>query len=378
MRKYIFFAFSILFLLVSAAAVFAQTENLPILAESIPLVATAELDSSGNPVETNSDFYIILNTDGTGLFYKDGYVSKINWNQSEDDNIQIDDRLGYTYDGIISDGYLLIPVKDRTYLFEESGELPIMKLAPGQWAKEIKPNFFVEDEATAAQIGAEKAAEIDRKAASFSQKYGIDMHIIMVSNFWDYAASSDIEIFSEEISDGYRLGSKNDENALLLVMSMYDRDYDIYSSGFKTNEIFNSYSRSFLEDAMLPHFKQNDWAAGMLAYLDECEFLLTSAENGEIYTSAPRNVTGEIIVSLVIGLLIGLIVRACIKAAYTNQVKEQKAAAQYIVGDTFKLNVKTDTYTHSTSSRTYSPRSTSNSHSGGGGSRSSSHSSGKF
>lgn len=391
MRKYIFFAFSILFLLVSAAAVFAQAEDLPLQAESIPLVATAELDSSGSPLETNSDFYIILNSDGTGLFYKDGYVSKLNWNQPDDNNIQIDDRLGYTYDGIISDGYLLIPVKDTTYLFEKSGKLPIMKLAPDQWAREIKPNFFVEDEATAAQIGEEKTAEINRKAASISQEYGIDIHIIIVSDFLEYSYSNNIELFSEEISDGYRLGDKNEENALLVVMSMADRDYDIYSSGFKTNEIFNPYSRSFLENAMLPHFKQNNWADGFLAYLDECEYLLVNAENGEIFEASSttdtdsffsneeRNYKLEIVISLIIGLLVGLIARSGVKAAYNNQVKQESAASNYIVDNSFKLSVKNDVFTHTTSSRTYSPRSSSSSsHSGGGGSRSSSHSSGKF
>ena len=391
MRKYIFFAFSILFLLVSAAAVFAQAEDLPLQAESIPLVATAELDSSGSPLETNSDFYIILNSDGTGLFYKDGYVSKLNWNQPDDNNIQIDDRLGYTYDGIISDGYLLIPVKDTTYLFEKSGKLPIMKLAPDQWAREIKPNFFVEDEATAAQIGEEKTAEINRKAASLSQEYGIDIHIIIVSDFLEYSYSNNIELFSEEISDGYRLGDKNEENALLVVMSMADRDYDIYSSGFKTNEIFNPYSRSFLENAMLPHFKQNNWADGFLAYLDECEYLLVNAENGEIFEASSttdtdsffsneeRNYKLEIVISLIIGLLVGLIARSGVKAAYNNQVKQESAASNYIVDNSFKLSVKNDVFTHTTSSRTYSPRSSSSSsHSGGGGSRSSSHSSGKF
>ena len=391
MKKYIFFAFSILFLLVSAAEVFAQTEDLPLSVESTPLVATAELDSSGSPLETNSDFYIILNSDGTGLFYKDGYVSKLNWNQPDENNIQIDDRLGYTYDGIISDGYLLIPVKDTTYLFEKSGKLPIMKLAPDQWAREIKPNFFVEDEATAAQIGEEKTAEINRKAASISQEYGIDIHIIIVSDFLEYSYSNNIELFSEEISDGYRLGYKNEENALLLVMSMADRDYDIYSSGFKTNEIFNPYSRSFLENAMLPHFKQNNWAEGFLAYLDECNELLEMAENGEIFedtsttgyssfiSNEERNYKLEIVISLIIGLLVGLIARSGVKAAYNNQVKQESAASNYIVDNSFKLSVKNDVFTHTTSSRTYSPRSSSSSsHSGGGGSRSSSHSSGKF
>ena len=391
MRKFIFFAFSILFLLVSAAAVFAQTEDLPLQAESIPLVATAELDSSGSPLETNSDFYISLNTDGTGLFYKDGYVSKINWNQPDDNNIQIDDRLGYTYDGIFSDGYLLIQVNDRTYIFEKSGGLPIMKLAPGQWAREIKPNFFVEDDTTAVQIGEEKSAEINRKAASLSQKYGIDIHIIIVSDFLDYSYSNNIELFSEEIADGYRLGDKNEENALLLVMSMADRDYDIYSSGFKTNEIFNPYSRGFLEDAMLPHFKHNDWAAGFLAYLDECDELLEMAENGEIFEDTSTTGTGsfisneernyklEIVISLIFGLLVGLIARSSVKAAYDNQVKQESAASNYIVDNSFKLSLKHDVFTHTTASRTYSPRSSSSSsHSGGGGSRSSSHSSGKF
>ncbi|MBO7135004.1 MAG: TPM domain-containing protein [Spirochaetaceae bacterium] len=232
---------------------------------------------------------------------------------------------------------------------------------------------------------------MNRKAASLSQKYGIDIHIIIVSNFLEYSYSNNIELFSEEISDGYRLGDKNEENALLLVMSMADRDYDIYSSGFKTNEIFNPYSRSFLENAMLPHFKQNNWADGFLAYLDECEYLLVNAENGEIFEASSttdtdsffsneeRNYKLEIVISLIIGLLVGLIARSGVKAAYNNQVKQESAASNYIVDNSFKLSVKNDVFTHTTSSRTYSPRSSSSSsHSGGGGSRSSSHSSGKF
>ena len=390
MRKSLVFAFSILILFVHTA-VFSQTENAEPSSYSIPLLAAAQLDSSNNVIGTSDNFYMILNGDETGVLFKDGYISRINWTTPDEETFQASDRLGYTYDGVfIEEGYLALTYKDTTYLFADAENLPIMNLAPAQWASGLKPYFFIEDKNIRNQIGAEKIAEINDKAAAISERYGTDIHIIIVSDFLDYSYSNDIELFSEEIADGYRLGDRNEENALLLVMSMADRDYDIYASGINTNAIFNPYSRGFLEDAMLPHFKGNNWAEGFLAYLDECNELLEMAENGEIFedtsttgyssfiSNEERNYKLEIVISLIIGLLVGLIAKSGVKAAYNNQVKQELTASNYIVDNSFKLSVKNDVFTHTTTSRTYSPRSSSSSSHSGGGSRSSSHSSGKF
>ena len=377
MRKSLAFAFSILFLIFQAE-VFAQTETSSYNKNNVlPLVAVAKLNNGGDIIESYDKYYIILNVDGSGLFYADGFVSKITWNMPDDDTVQFTDRLGDTYKGSFIDEYLSLECDGTLYYFEQRETIPIMNLSPENWAQSIRPFFFIEDKAIRNEIGDAQIAEINSKAAQISERYGTDIHIIIVNNYYDYSTKSDIELFSEEISDGYRLGLYKDENALLLVMSMSERDYDIYASGEYTNEIFNSFSRSLLEDAMLPHFKYNNWADGFNAYLDECLNLLELAENGEIYTRPPRNYKLEIIISLIIGLVIALIARAGVHAAYTNQVQQKFAASDYIVNDSFQLTQKTDTFTHTTTSRTYSPRSSS---SGGhsGGSRSSSHSSGKF
>lgn len=377
MRKSLAFAFSILFLIIHAE-IFAQTESSSYFRDNaLPLVAVAKMNNGGDIIESYDKLYIILNVDGSGLFYDNGFVSKIMWNMPDDDTVQFTDRLGDAYEGSFTNGYLSLECDGTLYYFEQRETIPIMNLSPEHWAQSIRPFFFIEDKAIRNEIGDVQIAEINSKATQISERYGTDIHIIIVNNYYDYSAEGDINLFSEEISDGYRLGLDKDENALLLVLSMAARDYDIYSSGAYTNEVFNSFSRGFLENAMLPHFAENNWADGFNAYLDECLNLLELAANGEIYTRTPRNYKLEIIISLIIGLVIALIARACVHAAYTNQVQQKVAASEYIVNDSFQLTQKTDTFTHTTTSRTYSPRSSS---SGGhsGGSRSSSHSSGKF
>lgn len=377
MRKSLFFAFSLLFLLIHIN-IFAQTENqdsTPL--KSISFVASAQVNSEDELVNTEDSFYLILNGDGTGLLFENGYVSSIYWIMPDDDSFQITDRLGYTYDGTFDNEYLVLSYDEIIYYFEQTDALPIMSLASEQWASGIQPNFFIKDESIQNQIGSEKIAEINNKAADISEKYNIGVQIIIIPDFLDYSYSYDIQAFSEEIIDGYRLEKANEGNTLLLVMSMAERDYDICASGIQSNEIFTTFAQDLLENAMLPHFKDNNWADGFTAYLDECDYILECAANGEIFTRAPRNKKAEIIIALIIGLLIGLIARACVKSSYNNQVKQEPAASNYIIDDSFKLAEKSDVYTHTTSSSRYSPRSSSSSHSRGGSSGRS-HSSGKF
>lgn len=377
MRKSLFFAFSILLLLININ-IFAQTENqnsAPI--KSLSFVASAQLNSEDEIITTDDSFYLILNGSGTGLLFENGYVSSIDWTMPDDDSFQITDIFGYTYDGTFDDEYLVLSYEETIYYFQQTDALPIMNLAPEQWASGITPYFFVKDESIKNEIGSDKITEINDKASEISEKYGIDIHIIIIPDFLKYSYSSDIKAFSEEVIDGYRLGNRSEGNTLFLVMSMAERDYDICASGIQADGIFTTFAQELLENAMLPHFKDNNWTAGFTAYLDECAYILECAANGEIFTREPRNKKAEIILALIIGFLIGLLARTCVKSSYNNQVKQESAASNYIVDDSFKLAEKSDVYTHTTSSSTYSPRSSSSSHSrGGSGGRS--HSSGKF
>ena len=393
MRKAFIFAFSILFLLIHID-IFAQTGNQSPAKNPVSFAATGLVTGNNQIIENkNDDLYLILNDNSTGLLIENDYVTKIDWLMLDEASIQLTDRLGYTYDGKFINEYLVLSYDEKTYVFEQYENLPILYLSPEQWAGGLKPFFFIEDKNIKNQIGAEKIAEINEKAAALSEEYGTEIHIIIVSDFLDYACTYDIELFAEEIVNGYRLGNKNEGNALVLVMSMSERDYDIFASGIQSEGIFTNTAKSLLEDAMLPHFKGNNWADGFLAFLDECEYIQKQALNGEIYSDETysgnlynERTTGndaqstkmQIVISLAIGLLIGLIVRACTKASYTNQVNQKSAASEYLVDNSFNLTGKSDVFTHTTTSSTYSPRSSSSSSHSSGRGRSSSHSSGKF
>ena len=383
MKKSIILFMSI-FLIFFQTGIFAQEEEQEFddSAETghLSLYAVKQQTSSGKEIELSEEtFYMVLNDDGTGLLVNQDFISKVIWDIYEDGSIQISDRLGYTYDGIVQD-YLILEAQDSIYYLVEGYDAPIISLAPDQWENSFANNkFFVESKSINEQIGAGQINKLNEKALSLSSRYGIDLHVIIVSDFTDFSYSQSIEIFAEEISDGFQLGKSNEENSLLLVMSMNERDYDIYASGIKCNEIFNEYSRGLLEKAMLPFFKENNWSNGFTAYFDKCNELLELAQNGQIISKPPRNIPFEIIISILFGLIISAAIRAFVKSLYVSRIAEKHSAQEYVIKDSFKILGESDNFIHTTTSKTYSPVSTSSSSgSSSGGSRSSSHSSGKF
>lgn len=273
---------------------------------------------------------------------------------------------------------------------------PASKLAPESWGQGLG---YVTDEADILTDAEE--AELADRAREISEQFCCNVYIITLDDFTDYTNSGSIELCADEIRSGYSLGVGNDNDLVLLMLSMAERDYDLMAHGSVGNAAFTDYAKSVMEDDFLDDFRYDDWYDGFRDYLSGCETMLEAYANGEpvdIYYdnddyyyydssnsgSQSASVGGSLLFSLLLGFIIAITVCIIIKSSMRS-AKEKTEADSYIGKNGVSFTDRRDIYTHTTVTRVYDPPD--DKHSGGGGSfgggttiggGGSSHSSGKF
>lgn len=258
---------------------------------------------------------------------------------------------------------------------------------------------YVIDEA--GLLTADEAAALNAQAATISEEYGVGVYIAAIEDFTDYGYS--VEEASESVYLSYGLGLGEEENGILLLLSMDDRDYDLCAYGKQAHIAFTDYGKDQLADAFLDNFRNDDWFGGFRDYVVECgEYLRLAAEgdpvdvagssgdiyyydeNGELeyveHTDAQHGIfwAPGWIVSAILGVLLALLIAWIVKRTTMRSVAAKAEAGNYVTGAP-NFYARSDQFTHVTESRRKIERS--NNSSGGGTSVNSggfSHSSGKF
>ena len=190
-----------------------------------------------------------------------------------------------------------------------------------------------------------------------------------------------MEDFTEAIFDQYSLGYGTDRSTIMLLLSMEERDYDIFAHGYG-NYVFTDYGKDKLADKFLPKLGNDDWYGGFTAYLDGCdEFLGLAAEGNPVDVNSGYNKMGSgtktaicLIVALIPALIAALVMKGKMKT-----VQAQRGATGYVGEEGLELRLKEDRFLHRSVSRVRR-ESSSGSRSGGTSvnSHGSSHHSGKF
>ena len=220
-------------------------------------------------------------------------------------------------------------------------------------------------------------AELNRRAAALTEKYGLAVRILTVPSIGNY----NIEDFAEAAFDQYGLGYGADGSMVMLLLSMEYRDYDIMAHGYG-NYAFTDYGKDKLADRFLPKLGNNDWYGGFTAYLDGCEEFLEKAAQGEPVDVGSSSVSRgtKTVIHLLIALIPAFIVVLIMKGKMKT-VAKQRTAAEYTGWDQLDLRLKEDRFLHRSVRRTKIESSSGGSRSGGGtsvNSHGSSHHSGKF
>ena len=225
-------------------------------------------------------------------------------------------------------------------------------------------------------LSEEEAQALDSQAASLGETYNFGVYLIVVNDLNEYGYSDDeaydCAVQFYEQSD---LGFGEDHDGELLFVSMENRKYALVYTGYG-DIAFTEYGRDILEEAMLDHLRVDDWYGGFKSYLDESEYLLAEAADGEplgwdeygSYHPDDAEDDGPGLFELVITIAVPLVVAFLVCIFFETQltsVHEAVQANEYAVEGSLNIRTKYDHMTHSTQTRT---KISSDSDSGGGSS----------
>ena len=243
-------------------------------------------------------------------------------------------------------------------------------------------------------LTADEREALNERAAQVSRQYGFPVYIVVVYDHTEYVNGS-IETFTEEVFHSYGLGSGEQEEGVILALSMKDRDYDLYAHGDFGNYAFTDYGKDQLAGTFLDNFRQDDWAGGFADYIDNCGVLLQRAKDGDPVDvwipdpeqqQEPEGLTPfKALLSLLFpGLISGASVSRMAKQMKT--ASPQTRAENYIARGGVNLRGREDQFINRTVTRQVIRRQSSDSRPSGGhfggtsisGSHGGSHHSGKF
>ena len=224
-------------------------------------------------------------------------------------------------------------------------------------------------------------------ARKVSLRHGCGVYVAVFDDMGEYGFKN-IEKFAEAVYDQWDLGMGEDRTCIILVMSMSERDYDLCAHGDAAHTAFTDYGKEKLAEKFKDNFRANDWAGGFADYIEQCDYMLTRAEEGDPIdvpgynasrnTSFTKKLTKSIGPGLIVGIIIAFIYCGTLKSKMKS-AKIAREAAAYIVPQGVRMEDQQDVFTHTTVTRQRIERDSGSR--GGGTSVNSggfSHSSGKF
>ena len=251
---------------------------------------------------------------------------------------------------------------------------PLDQIESGNLIWDQLEGTFVKD--AAGLMSAQERQTLEAKAQELAQKYGVGVYVLSVDDYRNYGGSSNIDFWTEKLYIDNKLGLGNEQDGVILVLSMEERDYCLKIYGRNALFAYTDYAQGQLTDRFLSSFRYNDWYGGFSKYMEFGETILEDAQDGSPMEEPVREVNvagtigGSALLSAIIGLLTGSgRVRRLKRTMKNTGVK--KTAVNYVSQEKMmKLNSKQDHYLNTTVSRVRihhdSGKSSGGGHGGGG------------
>lgn len=212
----------------------------------------------------------------------------------------------------------------------------------------------------------EEWERLEATAEQLTQRYGCGVYIVTVDDYEEYGSGSvyDVttQIYNNE-DNGFGVGDGRE--GILLLLSMYDRDYALFVHGEQAEEAFNGYAQELLEEEFLDDFGEDDWYGGFSDYLETCGEYLAQKDAGKPVRKAP---TLYIVGSIAVSLLVAYIV--CMQGKAKMHTVHQKVEAQAYAAGGVELTDRMDQFTHTTETSRKIEKNSGRASGGGGSGRS--------
>lgn len=209
----------------------------------------------------------------------------------------------------------------------------------------------------------EERAELEERAQSIANAYGMDV-VIVTNDSLDGKTATE---YADDYFDynGYGLGEE--ESGTLLLVSMGERDWAISTKGTAIRAVMD-WGNEQLQDAMLPDLSSGDYADAFNSYLDQLDSLYDSyvsrgSESGGDgsgdssggssfwYYVRAKLTFGRVLLCIAIAAVVsGISVAGMAKSM--NSARGKRQAREYLVKDSFHLSQCRDRFLYSTVTKT--------------------------
>lgn len=204
--------------------------------------------------------------------------------------------------------------------------------------------------------------ELLERLNEISERQECEVAIITVNSLnGAYASAS-----ADYLYDYYGYGYGENDDGILLLVSLGDSDWAISTYGFGIYA-FTDAGQKYMADTFVPYLSDGDFNGGFTCFADLCDDFLTQAHNGAPFDigSVPKKFNWVmILVGLGIGAIIALIIVA-VMASKLKSVQRKNSAADYTRPGSFSVQYGNEMFLYHHVSRV---RRESSSSSGGGSS----------
>lgn len=224
--------------------------------------------------------------------------------------------------------------------------------------------------------------ELNHDAVLISQEQNCGIYVVIVDRWQDYGGV-DVLDCARTLYDSYDMGYGSGKDGILLLLSMDERDYALFTIGSYAESVFSDYALQVLESEFLDDLANDDWAGGISDYIETCGYILQDDLSVDDYIAYPDDSYIEepawveekafslstlvviIFIPCAIALIVCLILKAQLKSVHNP------SADAYVGPEGLHLRIREDRFLYNTVTRRRIDTSSSSGRSSGGGSRSS-------
>lgn len=225
-------------------------------------------------------------------------------------------------------------------------------------------------------LDSNEEASLVKMLDEISERQQCDVAVVTV----DGLKGKTPQAYADDFYDynGYGMGA--DDDGMLLLVSMEDRDWYITTYSFGETALTDA-GIEYISEKFLPDLSDGDYADAFMIYAKLCDQFITQAKEGKPYDigNMPKEKMSLIWIpiSIAIGFVLALIVTGVMRLQLKT-VRRQAAAASYIKPGSRNITISRDIFLYRNVIRTKRPEnngggssthtsSSGRSHGGGGG-----------
>ncbi len=128
--------------------------------------------------------------------------------------------------------------------------------------------FLVDD---AGLLSSSQAQALQQKLSLISARYKCDVVMVTKSDI----GGTNVTAYADDYFDGNSYGQGSEQEGILFLITMAEREWAISTSGHDTITIFSDWRQEQITGKMLPFLKSGDYAGAFNAFAESCDYYLS-------------------------------------------------------------------------------------------------------